>query len=129
MKNEKWLIDNASPPPPSMQASPLTGFMTEEQFLKCIHFNQIDGVNQSVPIVLPTDAEGKAAIAGKDFITLTFEGKDVAIMKSPEVYDHVKEERASRTFGLNQTGECALRCIAIERATLVSFLMFNYSGV
>eukprot|EP00729_Bicosta_minor_P021388 gene21388-25102_t len=84
-------------------ASPLTGFMTEEQFLKCIHFNQIDGVNQSVPIVLPTDAEGKAAIAGKDFITLTFEGKDVAIMKSPEVYDHVKEERASRTFGLNQT--------------------------
>lgn len=85
-------------------ASPLKGFMSEKQFLQCIHFNQIDGVNQSVPIVLPTDAEGKAAIAGKDFITLTYEGKDVAIMKAPEVYDHVKEERAARTFGLHYKG-------------------------
>ena len=79
--------------------------MSEKQFLQCIHFNQIDGVNQSVPIVLPTDAAGKAAISGKDFITLVYEGKDIAIMAAPEVYDHVKEERASRTFGLNHTGQ------------------------
>ena len=38
-------------------ASPMTGFMREKEFLKCIHFNQIDGVNQSVPIVLPINAE------------------------------------------------------------------------
>jgi len=85
-------------------ASPLKGFMNETQFLQTIHFNQIDGVNQSVPIVLPCDAAQKAAIEGKDFITLVFEGKDVAIMKAPGVYDHVKEERAARTFGLHWKG-------------------------
>jgi len=85
-------------------ASPLKGFMTEKQFLQTIHFNQIDGINQSVPIVLPCDAAEKAAIAGKDFITLTYEGADVAIMTAPVAYDHVKEERVSRTFGLSQAG-------------------------
>ena len=80
-------------------ASPMTGFMREKEFLKCIHFNQIDGVNQSVPIVLPINAEDKASIAGAAKITLTYEGKDMAIMNAPEVYDHVKEERAARTFG------------------------------
>jgi len=85
-------------------ASPMTGFMREKEFLKCIHFNQIDGVNQSVPIVLPINAEDKASIAGAAKITLTYEGKDMAIMNAPEVYDHVKEERAARTFGLVDAG-------------------------
>jgi len=85
-------------------ASPLKGFMREKEFLQTIHFNQIDGVNMSVPIVLPIDAETKAAIAGAKFITLTYEGKNMAIMNAPEVYDHVKEERCARTFGLHHDG-------------------------
>jgi len=85
-------------------ASPLKGFMREREFLQSIHFNAIDGVSQSVPIVLDVNAEQKAAIEGQEFITLTYEGKDMAIMAKPEVYDHVKEERASRTFGLSDKG-------------------------
>jgi ATP sulfurylase len=56
----------------------------------------------SVPIVLPVDAATKAAIGDAKAITLTYEGKDMAILRNPEVYNHVKEERCARTFG-----ECA----------------------
>ena len=101
-------------------ASPLKGFMREEEFLKCLHFNQIDGVNQSVPIVLPIDAAQKAAIAGAASFTLTYEGKDVAIMNTPEVYQHIKEERIARTFG-KQPRTC-LRCRAPGSPCVVSCL-------
>lgn len=81
-------------------ASPLKGFMREEDFLKSLHFNATDPEsNQSVPIVLPCDDKQKAEIEGKDAITLTYEGKDIAIMRKPEVYDAIKEERCSRQFG------------------------------
>lgn len=86
-------------------ASPLKGFMREMDYLKTLHFNTIEeGVNQSVAIVLPCDDAQKAAIQDKDAITLTYEGKDVAIMRKPEVYDAIKEERCSRQFGLHDTG-------------------------
>lgn len=69
--------------------------MRERQFLQSIHFNAVDGVSQSVPIVLPCDEAQKKAIESQPFITLTFEGKDMAIMTNPEVYDHVKGEPAA----------------------------------
>lgn len=86
-------------------ASPLTGFMRESEFLRSLHFNCLDAhTNQSVPIVLPCNDEEKAAIAGKDAITLVYEGKDVAIMRTPEVFDAIKEERCARQFGLHHKG-------------------------
>jgi 3'-phosphoadenosine 5'-phosphosulfate synthase len=85
-------------------ASPLKGFMRENEFLQCIHFNAIDGDSQAVPIVLPCTDEEKKAIDGQAFITLTYEGKDLAIMTKPEVYKHVKEERCARTFALHHKG-------------------------
>ena len=83
-------------------ATPLTGFMREREFLQCQHFGTLlDGgmTNQSTPIVLPVQTEDKERLEGKDAITLTYEGKRIAILRNPEFYEHRKEERASRTFG------------------------------
>eukprot|EP00054_Salpingoeca_dolichothecata_P038005 m.12626 g.12626 ORF g.12626 m.12626 type:complete len:610 (-) comp8144_c0_seq1:503-2332(-) len=90
-------------------ASPLTGFMREKEFLQALHFNSLqvsgtENTNMSVPIVLPCNDEEKAAIEGKDAITLVYEGKDVAILKKPEVYEARKEERCSRQWGVAHTG-------------------------
>jgi len=85
-------------------ASPVKGFMREEMFLKVLHFNALDAdTNMSVPIVCPCDDVQKAAIEGQDKITLTYEGKDIAILTKPEVYDAIKEERCSRQWGICNT--------------------------
>lgn len=88
-------------------ASPLGGFMREDDMLTCQHFNTItrDGQkhNQSIPIVLPVDDEAKARIEGKPAIALSYEGKTLAILRSPEVYGHRKEERCARTWGMYST--------------------------
>jgi len=94
-------------------ASPLKGFMREKEFMQCLHFNTINHngkvVNQSVPIVLPANEEEKKLIEGAggnkpEAIALVYEGKTVAIMKEPEVFDAIKEERCARTFGLHHDG-------------------------
>lgn len=83
-------------------ASPLKGFMREKEFLACLHFNTIPGgaSNMSVPIVLPCNTEEREQIKGKDAITLVYEGKNLAILRKPEVFDAIKEERCARTFGI-----------------------------
>jgi len=86
-------------------ASPLDGFMTEEQYLQSTHFEHVifDGqfTPMPVPIVKSCTTEEKAKIAGKSEIALTGpDGSIVAIMTSPTVYQHMKEERAGRTFGI-----------------------------
>jgi 3'-phosphoadenosine 5'-phosphosulfate synthase len=87
-------------------AYPLKGFMREDDFLTCQHFNTVtrDGnkFNQSVPIVCPIDDETKARVEGKD-IALTYEGKTYAIMRNVSVYGHRKEERCARTWGAYTT--------------------------
>ena len=93
-------------------ASPLTGFMRETEFQQSLHFNSTSGTNnQSCPIVLPVTLAQKSEIEGKDAITLTYEGKDVAILRKPEVYDAIKEERCSRQFGINHAGHPYIKLI------------------
>ena len=87
-------------------AAPLKGFMREREFLQALHFNclqQPDGtvVNQSVPIVCPATTAEKDALAGKDAIVLTYEGKALAIMRKPEFFEARKEERCCRQFGVH----------------------------
>ena len=88
-------------------AYPLKGFMREDDFLTCQHFNTVtrDGkkYNQSIPIVLPINDEDKARLEGKDAITLTYNGQNLAIMRNMEVYGHRKEERCARTWGIYTT--------------------------
>jgi 3'-phosphoadenosine 5'-phosphosulfate synthase len=85
-------------------ASPLKGFMTEAQYLQSTHFEHIieDGkyVPMPVPIVKACSTEEKTKLTGKESIALTFEGKIVAVMKSPTFFEHMKEERSGRTFGI-----------------------------
>merc|ERR1719220_2015462 len=79
-------------------ATPLKGFMREDEFLQCLHFNCVfdNGThNQSIPIVLPVSTEIKEKLAGSEAITLTYEGKGLAILRNPEFYGHRKEERCT----------------------------------
>lgn len=51
-------------------ASPLKGFMREDQFLQCLHFDCLTMpkgtlINQSVPIVLPISEKDKSNLEGK----------------------------------------------------------------
>merc|ERR1719220_71108 len=88
-------------------AYPLKGFMKEDDFLTCQHFNTVtrEGkkFNQSIPIVCPVDDENKARLEGKAAIALTYNGKTLAIMRNPEFYGHRKEERCARTWGIYTT--------------------------
>lgn len=95
-------------------ASPLKGFMTEREYLQVLHFNCVSdsGVsNQSVPIVLAVSKEDKERLESCSAIALRYEGKAVAILRSPEFYEHRKEERCARTFGTTHPGHPYIQMI------------------
>jgi len=88
-------------------ATPLTGFMREREFLQCQHFGcLLDGgtTNQSIPIVLPVSTDDKQRLEGVAALALRYQGKLVAILRTPEFYEHRKEERSCRQFGISNTG-------------------------
>jgi len=88
-------------------ATPLTGFMREREYLQSQHFNCLldDGVtNQSIPIVLPVSTEDKERLKDAPKICLTYQGQPKAILSDPEFYEHRKEERCARMFGLYNKG-------------------------
>ena len=88
-------------------ASPLKGFMREREFLQCQHFNCLldDGVtNQSVPIVLPISSEDRDKLGLCTKFALKYQGKIVAVLSDPEIYEHRKEERVARQFGTTSKG-------------------------
>ncbi|XP_074647363.1 bifunctional 3'-phosphoadenosine 5'-phosphosulfate synthase-like isoform X2 [Tubulanus polymorphus] len=88
-------------------ATPLTGFMREREFLQCQHFGcLLDGgiSNQSIPIVLPVPTDIKEKLDGCAAMTLTYEGRNIAILRTPEFYEHRKEERCCRQFGTSNPG-------------------------
>uniref|UniRef100_A0A8B9HGK8 3'-phosphoadenosine 5'-phosphosulfate synthase 2b n=1 Tax=Astyanax mexicanus TaxID=7994 RepID=A0A8B9HGK8_ASTMX len=83
-------------------ATPLKGFMREREFLQVLHFGTLlDGgtINLSVPIVLPVSKEDKERLDGCAAFALEYKGRRVAILRSPEFYEHRKEERCARQWG------------------------------
>lgn len=92
-------------------ASPLKGFMRENEYLQSLHFNSLrmqndngNGndsiVNMSLPIVLAIDDETKEKIGAANDVALVGPDKNtVAILRSVEIYKHNKEERIARTWG------------------------------
>ena len=60
--------------------------------------------NQSIPIVLPVHTADKERLEGCSAFALSYEGKRCAIIRTPEFYEHRKEERASRQFGTSNLG-------------------------
>ncbi|XP_076929700.1 ATP sulfurylase 2-like [Bidens hawaiensis] len=91
-------------------ASPLKGFMREDEYLQSLHFNSLrrsngSVVNMSLPIVLAIDDETKEKIGGESDVALVGpDGSTVAILRSVEIYKHNKEERISRTWGTTAPG-------------------------
>ena len=98
-------------------ASPLRGFMREEEFLQTLHFNclrQPDGtlVNMSIPITLDVSTDNYNRLKDRNAVTLVdAEGQAVAILHDPVFYAHPKEERAARTFGLTHPGHPSIERI------------------
>jgi len=95
-------------------ATPLTGFMREREYLQCQHFNCLldDGVtNQSVPIVLPISTEDKEQLSSCKEFTLRYNGVAKAIIRNPEFYEHRKEERCARQFGMFNDGHPYIKMI------------------
>jgi 3'-phosphoadenosine 5'-phosphosulfate synthase len=83
-------------------ATPLTGFMRERQYLQCLHFGCLFDaglVNQSIPIVLPVQTDDKERLEGRTAFTLRYNGRTIAIIRTPEFFEHRKEERCCRQFG------------------------------
>lgn len=92
-------------------ASPLSGFMRENEFLQTLHFNSLrlgddSVVNMSVPIVLAIDDSIKSQIGESNRVALFDPVTDepVAILSDIEIYKHNKEERIARTWGTTARG-------------------------
>ena len=84
-------------------ATPLTGFMREREYLQCQHFSCLldSGVtNQSVPVVLPIATQDKERLQDQERFALRYQGQVKAVISNPEFYEHRKEERCARQFGL-----------------------------
>lgn len=88
-------------------ATPLRGFMREDQYLQCLHFGVlIDGKthSQAIPIVLPLSTSDYERLKSQTEIALMYEGRCVATMSRPEFFAHRKEERCARVFGTTIQG-------------------------
>jgi len=95
-------------------ATPLTGFMREREFLQSQHFGcLLDGgvTNQSIPIVLAVHTADKQRLESSAAFSLVYGGKIVAILRTPEFYEHRKEERCSRQFGTCNIGHPYVKMI------------------
>ncbi|XP_057336092.1 bifunctional 3'-phosphoadenosine 5'-phosphosulfate synthase isoform X1 [Microplitis mediator] len=96
-------------------ASPLTGFMRENQYLEtqhlgCLIENNCE-INQSIPIVLAINSEDKNKVEEHSAITLRYKGQPLAILRKPEIYPHRKEERCARQFGTTDIRHPYIRII------------------
>ncbi|CAK9317301.1 unnamed protein product [Citrullus colocynthis] len=91
-------------------ASPLRGFMREDEYLQSLHFNCLkikDGslVNMSLPIVLAINDDVKDQIGSSSNVGLLGPNGDlVGILRSIEIFKHNKEERIARTWGTTAPG-------------------------
>ncbi|XP_006610371.1 bifunctional 3'-phosphoadenosine 5'-phosphosulfate synthase-like isoform X1 [Apis dorsata] len=96
-------------------ATPLRGFMREDQYLQCQHFKIIeqngDSINQSIPIVLPINTNQKERYVNTSALALRYQDRAVAILRRPEFFAHRKEERCCREFGTNDPGHPYVKMI------------------
>ncbi|XP_053995469.1 bifunctional 3'-phosphoadenosine 5'-phosphosulfate synthase-like [Hylaeus anthracinus] len=96
-------------------ASPLRGFMREQEYLQCQHFKVLEQngsvVNQSIPIVLAITTDQKERCSGSTVLSLKHQGRLIAILRAPEFFAHRKEERCCREFGTNDPGHPYVRII------------------
>ncbi|XP_012539498.1 bifunctional 3'-phosphoadenosine 5'-phosphosulfate synthase isoform X1 [Monomorium pharaonis] len=97
-------------------ATPLKGFMRENEYLQVQHFNCLYyekdvPINQSVPIVLAVSTVDKERCFDAAALVLRYQGKSLAVLRNPEFYRHRKEERCCRQFGTDDPGHPYVRLI------------------
>ena len=88
--------------------------MREREFLQCLHYNTLldEGVtNQSVAIVLPITFDDREHVLGEKAFTLRYNGNAVAIIRNPEIFEHRKEERCGRQWGLTSAGHPYIKMV------------------
>lgn len=99
-------------------ASPLKGFMNEDQYLQCLHFNTIKHngklYNQSIPIVLSCTENDRENLKDKKQLCLTYDKQPIGILTNISLFPHRKEERCARQFGLVNKGHPYQRYIFEE---------------
>ncbi len=72
------------------------------QLKQIVSFPVLDVVyNQSVPIVLSCTDSEREKLLSKDMVCLSWQGRDVAVLKNISIYPHRKEERCCRQFGIH----------------------------
>lgn len=106
-------------------ATPLEGFMTEEQMLQSLHYQHlvIDGkfVPMPVPIVKAcSDGDKKAAEGQAEVALVSPDGSIVATMLEPKFFEHRQEERAGRTFGITHQEHPYIKMILASPGWLAS---------
>ncbi|BHF78485.1 Bifunctional 3'-phosphoadenosine 5'-phosphosulfate synthase 2 [Sparganum proliferum] len=97
-------------------ATPLTGFMREEEYLQVLYFGGIvcsrtQILNLSIPIVLAVSEEDKIRLSDSPALALYHGDRLIAVLRSPEFYAHRKVERCSRIFGICDTGHPVIKMI------------------
>ncbi|XP_055550924.1 bifunctional 3'-phosphoadenosine 5'-phosphosulfate synthase isoform X2 [Wyeomyia smithii] len=98
-------------------AYPLKGFMREKEYLQTLHFNcmlnedETIRENQSIPIVLSISEDDKNKLDGVSALSLSYEGRLVAVMRKPEFYYQRKEERCARQFGTSHENHPYIKMI------------------
>lgn len=98
-------------------AHPLKGFMREKEYLQALHFNcmlsedETMRENQSIPIVLSVSEDDKKKLDGVSALSLSYDGRIVAILRKPEFYFQRKEERCARQFGTSNVNHPYVKMI------------------
>ncbi|CAH8543870.1 unnamed protein product [Schistosoma turkestanicum] len=87
-------------------ATPLKGFMREEEYLQVLYFGQLQVPNSSattnfsIPIVLAVSNEDKERFNGNgSSIALMYNSNIIGMLQNCEIFPHRKEERCCRIFG------------------------------
>ncbi|CAF1382667.1 unnamed protein product [Rotaria magnacalcarata] len=95
-------------------ATPLAGFMRETEYLQCLHFGCLmkgNVENQTIPIVLPCTTADKERLHSCSIIALCYRKKLVALLKHTEFYEHRKQERCARIFGITDSAHPHIKMI------------------
>lgn len=79
---------------------------------------ELDPINQSIPIVLPITSVQRETLLFdgnpdklSQYVTLTYNGKAVALLEDPEIYEHRKQERVHRQFGFSDERHPTIKMI------------------
>lgn len=97
--------------------------MREKEYLQALHFGCLleagHNNNQSIPIVLAISTEDKERVKGSEAIALSHGGRRVAILRTPEFFEHRKEERCSRQFGTSNQGHPYVKVVFFVSKTIL----------